>query len=41
MKQQLARLTEVDLREVWGHEALDFTIWLALEENIDLLSEAI
>lgn len=41
MKQQLARLAEVDLREVWGHEALDFTIWLALEENIDLLSEAI
>jgi len=41
MKQVLSRLTEVHLREVWGHEALDFTNWLALEENINLLSEAI
>lgn len=33
----IARLTRVPLREVWRHEALDFTHWLA--ENLDLLSE--
>ncbi|MCV7367727.1 DUF4268 domain-containing protein [Mycolicibacterium duvalii] len=29
------------LREVWKHEALDFTQWLAIPENIQLLSEVI
>ncbi len=41
MKKELARLKKVDLREVWNHEAIDFTNWLALRENIDLLSEEI
>ena len=35
----IAKLERVSLREVWKHEAYDFTQWL--EENIDVLSEAI
>lgn len=34
----ISRLTRVELREVWKHEARDFTQWL--EQNIDLLNEA-
>ncbi|MBP3573484.1 MAG: hypothetical protein J6J71_02630 [Prevotella sp.] len=30
-----------DLRSVWSHEANDFTKWLAQEENLTLLSDAI
>ena len=41
MKRDLARLTRIDLRDVWGHEATDFTNWLAQQENLDLLSEEI
>ncbi len=37
----LGRLEKVDLREVWKHEALDFTNWLAKEENINLLSDTV
>ena len=38
----LGKLKEVkDLRSVWPHEALDFTPWLAEEDNIALLSDAI
>jgi hypothetical protein len=33
----IGRLQRVPLREVWRHEAWDFTTWL--EENIDLLEE--
>ena len=35
----IAKLERVPLREVWKHEAYDFTQWL--EENIDILSEVI
>lgn len=35
----IGRLVRVPLREVWKHEAADFTTWL--EENIDVLNEAI
>ena len=35
----IGRLRRVSLREVWPHEALDFTPWL--EENIDVLNNAI
>ena len=41
MKKQLSKLTKIELRDVWPHEALDFTKWLALEENLDALSEEI
>lgn len=39
--EQLGRLVSIDLREVWKTEAGDFTPWLAQEENITLLGEAI
>ena len=38
MTETIGRLVRVDLREVWKHEARDFTQWL--EQNIDLLNEA-
>lgn len=38
---QLSKLEKVDLREVWKHEALDFTNWLAKPENLDLLSDEV
>lgn len=34
----IGRIQRVGLREVWSHEALDFTTWL--EENVDVLAEA-
>ena len=38
----LGTLKEIkDLRTVWPHEALDFTKWLAEDENIAILSDAI
>ena len=37
--EQLELLTEVqDLRKIWPHEALDFTPWLAKDENIAILA---
>lgn len=35
----LSRITKINPREIWKHEALDFTKWLALEENISVLCE--
>lgn len=38
----LGKLKEVkDLRKVWPHEALDFTPWLAEDENLSLLADAV
>lgn len=37
----LGKLEQVPLREVWRHEAIDFTQWLAIPENIDQLAEVI
>ncbi len=37
----LSRLKKVDLREAWKHEAIDFTNWLAQEENLTLLGDEI
>ena len=36
---KMIRIT--DLRSVWPHEANDFTRWLAQEENLTLLGDAI
>ncbi len=38
---ELSKLVQIPLRDVWRHEALDFTQWLALPENIEHLSETI
>jgi hypothetical protein len=40
-KMDLGKLSKIELREAWKHEALDFTNWLALEENLSLLSDEI
>lgn len=37
----LGKLEQVDLRKVWKHEAHDFTQWLASEDNLTALSDAI
>lgn len=41
MNKKLAKIKKVDLREVFVHEATDFTKWLAQQENLDLLGEEI
>ena len=42
MKATLGTLKEItDLRQVWPHEAKDFTPWLAEEENMNLLGDAL
>jgi hypothetical protein len=38
---QLGGLKILSLKEIWDHEALDFTPWLAKEENLSLLSDAV
>jgi Domain of unknown function (DUF4268) len=38
---ELSRILQVPLREIWKHEASNFTKWLALDENLALLSEEI
>ena len=40
-KPTLGRLESVDLRSYWPHEAMDFTPWLAQDQHIDLLGEAL
>jgi len=35
----IGKIVRRPLREVWKHEALDFTTWLV--ENIDVLSDAL
>jgi len=37
----LGRLSKVELRDIWASEASDFTPWLAQEENLLVLSEAL
>ncbi len=34
-------MKKIDLREVWQHEAIQFTKWLAKDENLSLLSDEI
>ncbi len=37
----LGKLEKIDLRDIWKHEANDFTKWLSEPENISLLSDEI
>ncbi len=41
MNINLSRLTPVNPREVWRYEAVDFTKWLATEENISKMFQEI
>lgn len=41
MTSNLGKLEAVPLREVWRTEASDFTPWLAREENLTILAEAL
>ncbi len=41
MNNNLSKLKKVQLREIWEHEALDFTNWLAQEQNLSELSNEI
>jgi len=36
---KLSRITKVNPREVWKHEAHDFTQWLVKKDNIEILAE--
>lgn len=38
---KLSKVSKVDLRDCWKNEASDFTPWLASEENIALLADAL
>ena len=38
---KLSRIQRVSLRDCWQNEAIDFTPWLASEENITLLADAL
>lgn len=41
MSVNLGRLQKVNVRNIWSHEALEFTPWLAIEENIVELGKAL
>jgi hypothetical protein len=41
MKKPLSKLERVPLRESWKHEANDFTPWLAQEDNLNTLADAL
>jgi hypothetical protein len=36
---KLGKFSKVNLREIWKHEALDFTQWLTQDENLELLAQ--
>ena len=41
MSKPLSKLERVPLREAWKHEANDFTPWLAEEDNLNTLADAL
>jgi len=41
LRHDLGRLTRVDLRNIWTSESSEFTPWLAREENLAVLAEAL
>ena len=38
---KLGKMTQVDIRELWKHEQYDFSNWLAEDENIEELNDAL
>ncbi len=38
---KLGKLKEVDIRKLWNHEQYDFSDWLSLPDNLELINEAI
>ena len=38
---QIGKFQKIELRTLWNNEAQDFTPWLAREENLALLAEAL
>jgi hypothetical protein len=40
-KKNLSKLEQVALREAWKHEATEFTPWLAEQDNLDTLAQAL
>lgn len=38
---KIGKLEKIELRKLWQGEASDFTPWLAMEENIELLAETV
>jgi hypothetical protein len=41
MKTLLAKLERIPLRKAWAHEAGEFTPWLAQDDNLQMLAEAL
>lgn len=41
IKKNLGKMEPVLLREAWSNEALDFTPWLAEEDNLNTLAESL
>lgn len=41
MTQLLGKLEKVDIRKIWEHEALSFTPWLAMPENLAQFGDAL
>ena len=41
IKESLSKLKKIDLRKAWKSEDQEFTPWLANEENLELLGDAI
>ena len=41
VKPELAKLERINVRQAWKHEASEFTPWLAQEENLNQLADAL
>ena len=39
--QELGRISEVEVREIWPNEAQNFTVWLSEPENLQLLGASL
>lgn len=37
----LGKINKVDIRNIWKHEAIDFTKWLATDENLSMLADEV